>query len=207
MTVLFQNSDAYNEELINIFTGQDEGASSFKTPNDGNQYSVTTVVITGQKIGSPTGNTVMRLWAHTGTFGSTATPTGSSLVTSDAIDISTISTSIGDITFTFSTPFTLSINTPYFWAVEYTGGNGSNYLNVRGHTGQNSTVGNAAYSTDTGSTWVGFSGYSTPTTVNGTAVAAGPANVKTKDGITQSTGIKTYMGVVIASVKSVEGVT
>ncbi len=39
------------------------------------------------------------------------------------------------------------------------------------------------------------------------APASGPANVKTKDGITQSTGIKTYMGVVVASVKSVEGVT
>ncbi len=38
-------------------------------------------------------------------------------------------------------------------------------------------------------------------------VAAGPAGVKTKDGITQSTGIKTYEGLAIASVKSVEGVT
>lgn len=36
--------------------------------------------------------------------------------------------------------------------------------------------------------------------------AAGPANVKTKDGVTQSTGIKTYMGLALASVKSVEGV-
>lgn len=35
----------------------------------------------------------------------------------------------------------------------------------------------------------------------------GPANVKTKDGVTQSTGIKTYEGVALASVKSVEGVT
>ncbi len=38
-------------------------------------------------------------------------------------------------------------------------------------------------------------------------VAAGPTNVKTKDGITQSTGIKTYEGLALASVKSVEGVT
>ncbi len=37
--------------------------------------------------------------------------------------------------------------------------------------------------------------------------AAGPANVKTKDGVTQSTGIKTYEGLALASVKSVEGVT
>ncbi len=37
--------------------------------------------------------------------------------------------------------------------------------------------------------------------------AAGPANVKTKNGVTQSTGIKTYEGLALASVKSVEGVT
>lgn len=36
--------------------------------------------------------------------------------------------------------------------------------------------------------------------------ASGPTNVKTKDGVTQSTGIKTYEGVVLASVKTVEGV-
>ncbi len=37
--------------------------------------------------------------------------------------------------------------------------------------------------------------------------AAGPANVKTWDGVTQSTGIKTYFGVALASVKSVNGVS
>lgn len=37
--------------------------------------------------------------------------------------------------------------------------------------------------------------------------AAGPTGVKTWDGITQSTGIKTYFGVAVASVKSVNGVT
>ncbi len=36
---------------------------------------------------------------------------------------------------------------------------------------------------------------------------AGPANVKTFDGVTQSTGIQTYLGVAIASVKSVDGIT
>ncbi len=39
------------------------------------------------------------------------------------------------------------------------------------------------------------------------AVAAGPTNVKTWNGVTQSTGIKTYNGVALASTKSVNGVT
>lgn len=38
-------------------------------------------------------------------------------------------------------------------------------------------------------------------------VAVGPTNVKTWNGVTQSTGIKTYEGVALASVKSVNGVT
>jgi len=39
------------------------------------------------------------------------------------------------------------------------------------------------------------------------AAAAGPTGVKTWNGVTQSTGIKTYLGVALASVKSVIGVT
>lgn len=37
--------------------------------------------------------------------------------------------------------------------------------------------------------------------------AAGPTNVKTWDGITQSSGIKTYFGVTLANVKTVNGIT
>lgn len=37
--------------------------------------------------------------------------------------------------------------------------------------------------------------------------AAGPANVKTFDGVTQSTGIKTYFGVPVGSTKSFNGIT
>lgn len=40
-----------------------------------------------------------------------------------------------------------------------------------------------------------------------TAPPSGPTNVKTWDGITQSTGVKTYNSVALASVKSVIGIT
>lgn len=40
-----------------------------------------------------------------------------------------------------------------------------------------------------------------------THAASGPANVKTWDGVTQSTGIKTYGALALASVKTVNGVT
>ncbi len=38
-------------------------------------------------------------------------------------------------------------------------------------------------------------------------VPSGPTNVKTFDGVTQSTGIKTYLGVALSSTKSVDGIT
>lgn len=38
------------------------------------------------------------------------------------------------------------------------------------------------------------------------AVAVGPANVKTWDGVAQSTGTKTYVGVTVANTKTVDGV-
>lgn len=50
--------------------------------------------------------------------------------------------------------------------------------------------------------WAGFQAVSFAP-----VAASGPANVKTWDGVTQSTGIKTYMGVALASTKSVMGVT
>lgn len=37
--------------------------------------------------------------------------------------------------------------------------------------------------------------------------AAGPTNVKTFDGVTQSTGIKTYLGVALASTKTIDGIS
>lgn len=63
-------------------------------------------------------------------------------------------------------------------------------------------------------------GVSSPTALNATSTsgawvgsvlavapvsAAGPANVKTWDGLTQSTGVKTYFGLALASVKTVMG--
>lgn len=44
------------------------------------------------------------------------------------------------------------------------------------------------------------------TDVPAVCAVVGPTNVKTWDGVTQSTGVKTYFGVAVASVKSVNGV-
>lgn len=53
------------------------------------------------KSSSPTGNTYVDIYAHTGSYGSTGTPTGSALARSDAVVASTF-TSLALYTFTYS---------------------------------------------------------------------------------------------------------
>jgi len=80
-----------------------------------------------KKYGSPTGNCSAKVYAHTGTFGTSSVPTGSALATSGTIDVSTISTSISLVTFTFSgaEKITLTNGTKYVAVLEYGGGDPS----------------------------------------------------------------------------------
>ena len=82
-----------------------------------------------KKAGSPTGNAVAQLFAHTGTYGSTSgIPTGPALATSAPLDVSTLTTSYALKTFNFSgaNRVTLAANTNYFIVLSYTGGDISN---------------------------------------------------------------------------------
>lgn len=87
-----------------------------------------------KRVGSPTGNLVATIYAHTGTYGTnTGKPTGSAIATSDPIDVSTISTTQALVTFTFTgaNKITLVDATKYCVVLERSGGsawNGSNYI-------------------------------------------------------------------------------
>jgi hypothetical protein len=83
-----------------------------------------------KKSGVPTGNATARIYAHTGTFGSSGIPTGAALATSGTFDVSTLTTSYQLITFTFS-GLSISSGTNYFVACEYSGGDGSNNVQIR----------------------------------------------------------------------------
>ena len=82
--------------------------------------------------GSPTGNITAKLYAHTGTYGVSSSPTGAALATSDVVDIETLTTSYELITFNFTgaEQYTLVKDTKYCIAVEFTGGDNSNTLGV-----------------------------------------------------------------------------
>lgn len=83
-----------------------------------------------KKTGSPTGNVTASLYAHSGTFGTNSVPTGTALATSDAVDITTLTTSYRLQPFTFSSPVSMTAGSEYCLTVEYSGGDASNNLNV-----------------------------------------------------------------------------
>ena len=99
-----------------------------------------------RKVGSPTGNATVKLYAHTGTFGTSSAPTGAQLVAATALDVSTLTGTLADVDFYFEAAefYDLLAATNYCIAIEYTGGDGSNYVAV-GYDGSAPTAaGNAA---------------------------------------------------------------
>jgi hypothetical protein len=82
-----------------------------------NGYTLSSCKFYLRKNNSPTGSVYAKLYSHSGTFGSTGVPL-TLLATSDAVDISTLSTSFALVTFTFS------------GAEKYAMVNGTNYFIV-----------------------------------------------------------------------------
>lgn len=111
---------------------------------------------------APTGYVYAVLYAHTGTFGSGATPStvlASPIATSDPIDVSTIGTDFEDVVFTFSgaEQYELVSGTPYFLGATYTNAVGSNQLRVETNSTEASHVGNRA-DADAAGTWSSSTG-------------------------------------------------
>jgi hypothetical protein len=118
---------SYATESIQLYSGGNEGiGQSF----DGLSANVDYCNFYIRKIGSPTGNIVAKLYAHTGTFGTNGTPTGSALATSDNVNIANLPTSYELRTFTFSSPYTTTAGNKYCIVLEYSGGSDANYLEV-----------------------------------------------------------------------------
>ena len=105
-----------------------------------------------KKTGAPTGNAVVKLYAHSGTFGTSSIPTGAALATSDNINVANLTTAYVTTNIQFSTAaqqYALVNATNYVITVEYSGGSVGNTLdvgsNVGGHAGN--------YADLTGTTW------------------------------------------------------
>lgn len=108
--------DSYSESNRNTDTAGPNRGQSFT--GDGGVLNSAKFYL--YKAGSPTGNSRAKIYAHSGTFGTSSIPTGSALATSDDIDISTFSTSQQLVTFTFSgaNKITLDNGTKYIVVIE-----------------------------------------------------------------------------------------
>lgn len=75
------------------------------------------------KLNSPVGTVYARIYAHSGTFGTSSEPTGVALAVSDGLDVSEISTNLSYVRFTFSgaNKITLTNSTYYVVTLEWTG--------------------------------------------------------------------------------------
>jgi len=106
------------------------------------------------KTGSPTGSAFAKIYATTGTFGTNAKPTGSALATSDAVDISTVTSSYSLISFAFTgvNAITLTNGVNYCVVVSSNNGDGSNLLTVGSDSTSATHAGNSSRSSDE-TTW------------------------------------------------------
>lgn len=119
---------AFASTIVDSFTNPDPNnyATFFYITADGQSFTGDGSVLDSaqfylEKVGSPPGTAVARIYAHSGTFGTSGVPTGSPLATSDSFAPSSLTTSFQWTTFTFSgaNKITLVSGTHYFLMLEY----------------------------------------------------------------------------------------
>lgn len=116
--------DSYSESNVDTYWNMSSatvGGAGQKITGDGRELNTAQFYL--DKVGSPTGNMVAKLYADG------SLPGGTLHATSDNVAASSVSAA-GLITFTFSTPYTPSAATQYWLTVEYGSGDASNYIKV-----------------------------------------------------------------------------
>lgn len=71
-------------------------------------YKISSVKFKMLKVGSPTGHLVACIYNITGSYGSTGTPTGAALATSNTVNAADLPTSFDWVEFTFASPLAIS---------------------------------------------------------------------------------------------------
>lgn len=113
-----------------------------------------------KKNGSPGGNLVARLRAHTGPYGSGGYPTGSDIAVSDNVAVSGVSTSDSNVTFNFtgSNRVLLTNGTPYVLIVDAGGLTGHDSSNRILFKIDNNSNHNGNFSIEYSGSWTAVTG-------------------------------------------------
>lgn len=111
-----------------------------------------------KKATTPTGQVFIRVYAHSGVFGTSSIPTGAVLAVSEPLDVSTLTTSyvLTDFKFTGANQITLTNATNYVITVEYTTGTAGATLDVGTDTSAPTDPGNL--STFSAGNWTATAG-------------------------------------------------
>jgi hypothetical protein len=104
------------------------------------------------KVGSPTGNLIVQIYAHTGTYGTSSLPTGSALAASDTFDVTGLTTSpvLTSIAFSGASRISLTAATYYTYSMEYAGGDCTNVRVMAQQDTSSPTHSGNSFSYDTG---------------------------------------------------------
>ena len=127
--VIDSNSDSGSDFAVGNAT-IDGQAQSFA--NGSAKLLVTRVFAYLKKNNSPTGNIVCKIYAHSGSYGTSSVPTGTALATSENVDVSGLTGSYVLTKFKFTAGVVLDASTNYVVAFEYSGGDASNYVQIQG---------------------------------------------------------------------------
>jgi len=109
--------------------------SSYYSPIKGQSITgkyglLKSIVFYLSKTGTPTGNIIAKLYAHSGIFGTSSLLIGSALAISENIDVSTLTEINQLINFNFNDDYILQNLTYYCIELEYFGGDENNYIEV-----------------------------------------------------------------------------
>ncbi len=120
--------------------------------------------------GTPSGSFTVKIYALTGTYGSSAVPTGSVLATSDTVNVSSLSGTYGSYTINFSgaNQITMTAGQRYAFAIDYTNTTWPNALLTHVKT-PSFYGGNAVYYS---AGWNSLSGYDTVFDIQGDLITS-----------------------------------
>lgn len=146
----FSNRDA--NVSLGTFGSNIKYAQSFQ----GNGRKLISASVSLAKTGSPVGTLLLRIYDHSGSYGSGALPIGRSLAVSDSFNVANLTTTntASYINFTGPNAVTLNISQSYFLAVEYNSGSANNVVSLGIDNSSPTAAGNAAFMITGSNTWV-----------------------------------------------------
>ena len=150
--------DSYSESNQNDFAplGSPTGSTEISAGGQtfaGNGGTVNVCSFYLKKVGSPTAFMTAKIYAHSGTWGSTGVPS-TLLATSSPIASSELTTSFQLVYFSFPTAYTTTNGTKYVCVLDFTAtGSDTNYIELGGDWINKTHSGNACYNMPASTGW------------------------------------------------------